>query len=248
MKRFMPFAGIMLAALLLCFEAHAATGQDVANIAIDYFSKKSSAEEAIRALRPLAEDDGNDAFVRSMAYVNIANINKITGNTKQARKDIGKALSLEKNAAGYEVLAAIEAKEGHFKAAIGAIENAMKHVEKPTDRQENVKGLYEAFSHAADAPTLHKEFENNLFAAEEKYRGKMIVLRGKVASIGRAFNNAPELSITAGAFKEFSCELLPEMTPYMSTIKKGDTLYMACTLRKGGKAIVQLKDCALGIF
>lgn len=95
-----------------------------------------------------------------------------------------------------------------------------------------------------DAAVFHKEFNDNLFAAEEKYGGKEFTLKGAVGGIGRSMGGAPEVTIEVAPFKEIKCEFGPESKSQIAQLKKGDVITVKCQLNKGGKAIVGLNMCS----
>ena len=229
-------------------KANSTTKEEVAGIATCYFQGELSIDEALDKLKIEAENDKNDQFIRSLAYTNIASVSRTAGNLTKAREYMKLSFSLGGSIGAYEVLATIEAAEGNTKKALNCINEAIVKMQKPDDELERAKNLYTYLDKYIDAYTLHKEFQDNLFAAEKKYKDKEIIFRGNVSSIGRTLNNLPEITIKVELLKVFSCEMQKETIPLMSKIRKGQPLYMICRLKKGGEAIVDMKDCRFVSF
>jgi len=101
-------------------------------------------------------------------------------------------------------------------------------------------------SQAADSYVLHKVFKDNPFAAEEKFKGQRIVVKGPVKKIGRGFGGQPEISIEGNKgnpFDTFECEFDLSLASTIAKVNKGDTIYLDCILKKASGAVVRLTDC-----
>lgn len=184
---------LLLAAVLGLAWVGVAIAHDDRNptgIADDYFAGKITKEDAIADLTKEANNQEHTAKYRAWALFNRGNIRRASGESTLARADVKEAITTNPDTVGgYRVLSYIYINERKFKKAIKAIEEASKNCVKCQDCTDEIlqelKAQYVALDSALDATAFQEEFRENLFAAEEKYSGKEIIISGKVSNIGR---------------------------------------------------------------
>lgn len=92
---------------------------------------------------------------------------------------------------------------------------------------------------------LRKEFKENEFAFEEKYKGKEIIITGKVEEVGRQMiSGQPKISFDAGGLYFVHCRLPEDSKSSLVKISPGDKLSLKAIYDK--KAVTTLFfDCEL---
>jgi hypothetical protein len=97
------------------------------------------------------------------------------------------------------------------------------------------------------AVDLCKEYEANVVAADEKYRGKVIVVSGQIEDIGKTLGDTPELTLASNHLKGVVCQFFNDQKPRFADVSKGKTVSIKG--KCAGKVIffdtVVLQECVI---
>lgn len=222
--------------------AQAATADELAGAVDSYFAGKMSSEDVLSYLAKEAASAENPDNIKAVALSNRAVVLRSQKDFPQARAAVTEAIKLNpKTVGGYQILASLDAAAGKFADAVASIDKALANAGEKDDELEQWKKQYQLAATTVDAVAFHKEFQANLFAAEEKYKGKQVAIVGNVESIERAMNGNPVVIMAAGQFKQISIEMGKEDVSFVSKLNKGNRIIVFATLVKGGDAIVRMK-------
>jgi hypothetical protein len=96
------------------------------------------------------------------------------------------------------------------------------------------------------ADDLYNEYERNGVAADEKYRGKIVVVSGKIYDINKDIIGDPYVIIGGSGFLDgVHCTFLEEEIPSLSNLYDGQ--YISVQGKVGGQVLgsVMVNDCKL---
>lgn len=128
--------------------------------------------------------------------------------------------------------------------------NVAKELDKEIKKQEQQSKPSAAVKSAPpiviSANDLVKAYEDNAVAADEKYRYKMLQVRGTVNSVSRDVTGNPYLSLAGGnyALDAITCHFSDDQANQLAQLKKGQqvTVVGYCN---GKPAFINLNDCSL---
>lgn len=79
------------------------------------------------------------------------------------------------------------------------------------------------------AVDLFKDYNANEIAADEKYKGKTLIVSGKIRSIDKSIGDAMYLSIaTSNQFQSIQAHLVESQKSKAATLKKGEDVTVEC--------------------
>jgi hypothetical protein len=79
------------------------------------------------------------------------------------------------------------------------------------------------------ASKINNDYQENEIAADQKYNGKRIIIRGKIKAISKnAFDNGYFVLNTGKPFQEMNAELTKDATVKAASIKKGSNVILVC--------------------
>lgn len=220
----------------------AATIDEITNISDNYFAKKISKGDALSYLSKEATSDENSDEIKALALANQAVIFNDINDRNTAYTLIAKAIDLDPTHTGfYLVLAKFEAADGKFKQAIATADKALKMPGSNRKALQSWKELCQLASSPIDAVTFHKEFQKNLFAAEQKYKAKELAITGNIERIQRSLDGNPVIILGAGRLKYIKAELSQGDISFIAKLNKGTRVIILVDLVEGGEAIVSMK-------
>lgn len=100
------------------------------------------------------------------------------------------------------------------------------------------------------AKTLWKEFDDNAFAADEKYAGREILIKGEIKSIKKnVFTNLPVIELEVSSMHSVDCQMQVNdqkkaITP-VEKLKKGEEVVIKGKVKNYLTNSVQIEDCQL---
>lgn len=97
-----------------------------------------------------------------------------------------------------------------------------------------------------DVDELYNHYENNIVAADEKYKGKILTVKGKINAISRDITNKLFVILGEGIIGKVQCFILESNEKFVAKIKKGDNITLTGVCN-GKVLIVELKDCAFDL-
>ena len=213
-----------------------------------YSQGKMSHEEALAFFSGISADQSNEPKVRALALATRARVYLSMGDRQKGVADVKASWAIDDSIpAGYVTMALVMLVEDNFASASDFFQTASEKSATDEGKKNNEKwaALTFALANARTAADLHTEMTANLFAAEEKYKGKLIGIRGPVSKIGRTFSGLPEITMKVASFKDVECELTQEDIPNMAKLKKGDEILLVCRLKKVYEVSVQLTECTM---
>lgn len=118
----------------------------------------------------------------------------------------------------------------------------------PAPRQRESK-LYPATNIQANkgltARELYSEFEKNQIAAENRYKGKEIIISGKVEDISRNIAKQPLVTLDAGALRFISCRFAKEDSGQLIDLQKGQFVTLNCKVNYKIFTTIHVYNCAI---
>jgi len=125
------------------------------------------------------------------------------------------------------------------------------------DAHDKARARAEATMPAAPAPppetaipmkseALHREYEANEAAADDKYKGRLLLVEGVIRSISKdAFDNTYLILAAGSAFDGVHATLTDAEAPKAKTLKKRQRVEVEC--RGGGRVLTSamLEKCAI---
>lgn len=101
---------------------------------------------------------------------------------------------------------------------------------------------------SATSGELLKAYKENEVAANLKYKGKPILLSGKVSDIQAGFNDKPYLIMAAGGEYEFNrpqAHIVEGQEGKAAALKKGQSIKLLCVGNSEVAGTPMLKDCSI---
>lgn len=109
-----------------------------------------------------------------------------------------------------------------------------KEVEKEVSKASAVATL--------SAADLHSEYQANEVAADEKYKGKVVVITGTVDSIGKDIADTPYVTLSAGQFEHVQCMFSKDRAGELAKVSKGQQARLKGKVQ-GKMMFVILRGC-----
>lgn len=96
---------------------------------------------------------------------------------------------------------------------------------------------------AVTAPELHKDYEANEFAADEKYKGKIVLVRGLISNMHTTLGSH-YLNLDTGNFLlSISCEVQKRELPVLKQLSKKQDVVVVGEVTGVSFGSVSMKDC-----
>lgn len=96
------------------------------------------------------------------------------------------------------------------------------------------------------AVQLSRDFSNNEVAANQKYKGKEVVISGVVAEISTTISGAPKITLNGiGMLQMVFADLERDQANSAATIKKGTNISLQCTVKGYILNNVMADDCTI---
>ena len=99
-------------------------------------------------------------------------------------------------------------------------EELVEAIEEPKKKSKFDK-LYEKSVYQIHAIDLTREYDANEFAADEKYKGQIIVVEGSITHFDETFGNASIQLETGDMFMSLICSMQRSEKPILATLTKG---------------------------
>ena len=95
------------------------------------------------------------------------------------------------------------------------------------------------------AEKLYAEFEKNEIAAEALYKGKEIIVTGKIADVKKNIAGQPIVNLDAGSLKFIGCRFPDNKIDQLINLKKGETARFSCTVDYKIITTINLSNCSI---
>ena len=96
------------------------------------------------------------------------------------------------------------------------------------------------------AVQLSRDFSNNEVAANQKYKGKEVVISGVVAEISTTISGAPKITLNGiGMLQMVFADLERDQANSAATIKKGTNISLQCTVKGYILNNIMADDCTI---
>ena len=104
--------------------------------------------------------------------------------------------------------------------------------------------LYEKAVHRVHVTQLVKDYEDNEFAADEKYKGQIILVRGNITHFADTLGTASIQLETGEILMSLTCNMHPSEKPKLAKLRKGDDVLVFGTLDGlSAGMFLTMKDC-----
>lgn len=235
------FASALCAVMLVCMGfnmANALTFDEYRAKASDYLNDKIETKEFIKLTTDvLAKDVGDDNVYQGYALAMRAHAYRMTGDTKNAWADAEKSVEVSPTTiVGHLVLGDLLADEGKFEEAAIEVDKAIEASDEG-DENRVVFAQY-AFTLRAQANAitpvkLWEDFDSNEVAAEDAYKDKIVILKGKISAITTSATGAPQVkfNIDQHGFTHVVCEFDKDNRSAVAKLGKGQEIIIAGTCR-----------------
>lgn len=247
-KRLAVIFGALLVLAFAAGTAFSMSYEDIFKKSGEYFNGKIDRETFIALCTSVADDAGNDSKTRAYALAARGRAFLDAGDIKKGISDAEVSISTDGTIpGGYQTMAIAYVKDGKFTEAADFFQKSADISSSEEYKKQSMQSanFFRVLGSASPAATLHKEISDNPFAAEEKYAGKMVGIRGPASKIGRTMSGLPQITMEVEPFKEIECELSKEAAPALAKLKKGDDVLLVCNLKKAGNSIITFGGCYL---
>ena len=100
-------------------------------------------------------------------------------------------------------------------------------------------------SYTLSADQLYREYESNEVAADEKYKGKIIIVYGEIQDIGKDIMDEPYIVIGGGGFLDgVQCSFTKSQGSSIASLSKGQNVKVKGEV-SGKMGNVQIKNSSL---
>lgn len=93
------------------------------------------------------------------------------------------------------------------------------------------------------AKELYAEFEKNEIAAEGRYKGKEIIISGKINDISKNIAGQPTVTLDAGTLRFVSCRFPKKSINQLTHLQKGQAAKFACKVNYKIISTIHLCEC-----
>lgn len=224
--------GLMLTG---AFPAHALTFDEFRGKANDLFDGKIKPDAFLKLSNDvLAKDVGNDVDFKGYVYALRGHAYWLKEDMKKARIEAQKAIDTNpKTFVGHMVMSDVLVAEGKLEEAAAEMDKASENMEDP----EQKKRLAQQADHlrfqatAIPASQLWKDFDANEVAAEDKYKGKVIAVKGIISSITTSPMGYPQVTFSGDKYglKNVVCEFSKDDKGQIAKLKKGEKITLSGT-------------------
>ena len=116
-----------------------------------------------------------------------------------------------------------------------------------TESEEDTKEVQsKAPSYTLSANQLYEEYESNEVAADAKYKGKIVIVSGKIQDIGKDITDEPYIVIGGEGFLDgVRCSFAKSQEPSIASLSKGQNVKVKGEVSRKGISKVLLRNCSL---
>ena len=222
---------------LLCQSAFAMTFEEFREKTEAFWDKKVKPEEMVKACNlALSKHVGEDKEYASYVHALRGHLYWLKRDDKKAKSEAEKAVELDPTSdVAYGVMSDVLVEEGKYAEAADMVDKAIanhKYLSKP----EMLKSVAEKLRLKAATVTpaaLWQAFDENEVAAEDTYKGKEVVVKGKIASITTNVTGNPQISFAVDqqGFHSVVFEFSKDAKPEIAKLKKRQEIMLAGTCR-----------------
>ena len=116
---------------------------------------------------------------------------------------------------------------------------------QPEPPKSDFELALEKVVHKVHATTLVQEYTDNKFAADEKYKGKMVMVRGEITQFGETFGK-PRVSLKSNVLlKGLTCYVQKNQKPILAQLKIGDDVLVIGKVEDISLSIVDIEECLI---
>lgn len=121
----------------------------------------------------------------------------------------------------------------------------------PTQPQKSpFDALLEKASYQIHASTLTKEYEANEFAADDKYKGQIVLVQSQIEDFTKIGDSAyvkvkPFSSKESSDIFSISCQMQPSQRPLLAKLKKGEEVYVIGKVHGVELFDIELEECLI---
>lgn len=90
--------------------------------------------------------------------------------------------------------------------------------------------------------TLYREYQSNVIAADQKYKGKAIQITGTINQIGKDIATQVYFTVGSGIMGDVQCFVKPSLIDKVASLKPGQNIEVT-GICNGKLMIVELKEC-----
>lgn len=226
MKRILT-ATLVCSLFLLPVSAAGMTKEDFVKKAQEHYAGKLSFEDfSALCSNELQGDAKESTAYQAEIHANMAYAQIKRNNLPEAKADNEKALALNSKAARAVF------NQGIILHMEGRHLEAYEHMMQSAAKAEKNQNLHAAFVKAArsyansaaiSAVSLWKAFDDNEVAAEDTYKGKLVIVRGKISSITTDSTGNPMVSfdVDRTGLVKVNCLFSKEDRSVLAQLKKG---------------------------
>lgn len=100
-------------------------------------------------------------------------------------------------------------------------------------------------AHSVHATQLADEYKDNEFAADEKYKNKIVLVRGNITHFSEVFGTAT-VQLEAGLITNIVCNMKKSQKPLLAQLKKGQDVLIVGKVT--GKSLgIGMSGCLVGL-
>ncbi len=196
----------------------------------------------------LAKDTKDNKEYASYIYAIRSNIYWTKNDLKKAKADAQKAIENDPQSGfGYMTMADVVAAEGRYDDAADLVDKALAYPKYMTDPEAVKKHAanLRLEAGAVSPRALWKAFEENEVAAENKYKGKLIAVKGKISAITTSPLGYPEISFHVDGYGlyQVQCEFPKDARAKIAELRKGQAVLVSGVCRGMTMKNVFLKGC-----
>jgi hypothetical protein len=123
----------------------------------------------------------------------------------------------------------------------GKNQTVSKH--PPQNEPQAIQNDFNPPQGAISAKDLYDAYKANEVAADEKFKGKRLVVYGKIKDISKNIADQPSVTLDAGTLSFVDCRFPKDKTSQLAPLQKGQMTAIECTANYEMVATVFLYDC-----
>lgn len=234
------FASVLCAVMLVCVGfnlADALTFDEYRAKANEFMGGTGEPAAFIKlSTDVLTKDVGDDTVFQGYTLGMRAHAYWRAGDLKNARVDAQKAIEVApKGYLGYIVMGDILAQEGKLEEAAIELDKLVALAGSEEDKQyfTQLAANLRAEANAITPVKLWEDFDSNEVAAEDAYKDKIVILKGKISAITTSATGAPQVkfNIDQHGFTHVVCEFDKDNRSAVAKLGKGQEIIIAGTCR-----------------
>ena len=125
-----------------------------------------------------------------------------------------------------------------------------KNVQKNNSKRTALELAVEKAAYKLHAQTITKDYENNAFAADAKYKGKIVLIQSEIQEFTQ-IGEMMYVKLKPHSTKELpdifaiNCQMQPSQRPYLAQLKKGESVYIVGKVVGMEVLDIKLEDCLI---